>query len=107
MKCCYKLRQVIEIQEKTETLDANGARSFTWSTKFKTRAEVRALRGSERFQSDRLENPVSYKMITRFKNVSHSDRVLYKGRIFNIIHIIDIDEMRRFLELHLDTGVAS
>ena len=104
---CHKLRQVIEVQEKTESLDANGTRTFTWAKKLKVRAQVKALSGSQRLQSDRLENPISYKMIIRFNEVKPSDRVFYKGRYFNIIHIIDIDEQRRYLELSLDSGVAA
>ena len=114
MKCCDyttgMLRHAIAFQRVTRT--SNGAGGFTEAIPTSisgspTRGRMKALSGSERYASDRVEARARYRLVTRyFAGLLESDTVLHEGRRYNIRFINNVDFADKWLEVDLDGGVA-
>lgn len=112
MKCCTikagDLRHSIELQSEVQTPDGSGGVTREWQTYATPRAKITGLNGRERFEADRIESPVQYRAVIRFRDdVETRHRVLYNGRAHDIRAVIDIEERRKWLELDLTRGVAT
>ena len=101
----------IVVQAANSTGDGMGGEISTWDTPTTVatlRASVEPLRGSERFRAQQLESPVTHKITTRYKaGIKPEHRISFKGRIFNIRTVINVDEESRFLEIMAEEGVAT
>lgn len=117
--CCSKynarqLRQRVTIQSKTQVADGMGGFTETWSAGDDLWAMWTPLRGSERVQGMRIQPNIIVKAVIRFRGnddgapyYSAEDRVVYKGRTYNITAIMDVDGMGDWLEVMLTEGAPS
>lgn len=117
--CCSKynarqLRQRITIQSKTQTTDGMGGFTEVWSAGDEVWAMWTTMSGSERVRAMGIEPTLSIKAVIRFRGnadgapyYSAADRVIYRGRKYNIRSIADVDGMQDWLELMLAEGEPS
>ncbi|MDT2277698.1 phage head closure protein, partial [Paenibacillus larvae] len=64
-------------------------------------ANIRPLRGREYWQSQQTQAEVTHSIMIRYrKDIDRSHVVNYSGRLFDIQHIINVDEANRTLILH-------
>lgn len=113
-KCCDmhsgKLRTRIEFQRKTRLPDGAGGFSETWSkiSGAPEYAYARAVSGSERYASDRVEARTKVRVTVRyFDGLRDDDRVVINGDAHNITFINNVDFRGRWLEIDLAGGAAT
>lgn len=119
VSCCSKysarqLRSRITIQQKTQATDDMGGWTETWDAGTAVWAMWKPMTGSERVRAMGIEPMLSVRAVIRFRGnadgapyYSAADRVVYKGRTYNIRSIVDVDDMGDWLELTLAEGEPS
>jgi len=86
------MRHQIEIQSQTESKGTMGEVVLTWSKTATVRASINPITGNEMFISDQIKNQVTHKIGMRSRALSPKDRLVFKGRIFDIFQILDFQE---------------
>lgn len=90
----------IEIQQKTLTQDSYGEPIETWQTLFPAWAEVKEIKGEERFARSQEKAEIDTVFVIRYRrNLSPLMRVLYEGREYNIQSLAEVGR-RVDLEIH-------
>lgn len=113
MKCCDitsgMLKTPVGFQRTTRVSDGAGGFSEEWVAipGAPTRAHIKAMSGSERFASARVEATATHKVTVRyFPGLLESDAVFWNGKRANIRFINNLEERNKFLVLDVQTGVA-
>ena len=113
VKCCDmssgKLREPVTFQRADKVSDGAGGWTETWAAiaGASDRAFAKALSGSERFASDRTEATTKWRIVVRyFPDLWESDRVMMRGRAYNIRFVNNVELRDQWLEIDLDGGVA-
>lgn len=89
------LRQVISIQEETETKNDYGEVLISYNEIKETRAGIYPVKGEEKYINAELLNTVSHKIEIRYDsniNITPKNRVVFNGRIFDIESVINLSE---------------
>lgn len=114
MKCCDMtagmLRTSVIFQRLTRVADGAGGATETWAaiSGASSKAFVKALSGYERYASDRTEARASYRAVVRyFTGLTAADRVLIDGIAYNIQFIDNLEFRNMWLQIDLDSGIAS
>lgn len=112
MKCCDitpgMLRHSVELQSQTNTPNGSGGFTKSWSTYATVRAGMKATSGWERSAADRLDAQTKNKLTIRYRaDIKESDRVLFRGRAYNIRFIDNVEFRDRWMVIDLDGGVAT
>jgi len=113
-KCCdfraSMLRETVEFQRATDTPDDAGGFTQVWGAQptAPTRAAVKAMSGFERTRSDRVEAESKFKFTTRyFADILESDRILFRGKTYNIRFLNNVEFRDRWLVIDVSGGVAT
>jgi SPP1 family predicted phage head-tail adaptor len=99
-----KLRHAINIEKVTITQDAVGGQIETWNLETSEKAQVLPVSGREYFQAQKLNTEVTKVFKIRYSRKVEEispkgSRVVYCGKKYDILSIIDIDEMRKSLNI--------
>ncbi len=97
-----KLRHRIVIQQATEAQDGYGEPGLSWSTWATVYARVEPLSGREYFNSpaDQTLAEVTHRITIRYRDgITPTLRVVWKGQVFDIEAVIEVESRGR--ELHL------
>jgi SPP1 family predicted phage head-tail adaptor len=113
MQCCNlspgKLRHVVQLESQSGTADGGGGIAITWPA-YATgvSALLKPANGTERRFADRLEANITHVAWIRYRtDVQAKHRLLYAGRTMQIRAVLNLEERNRWLELHLEEGVAT
>lgn len=113
MKCCDihagMLREPVEFQRAAKVSDGAGGYTKTWAaiSGAPTKAMVKAISGSERFASDRVEATTRWRATVRYwDGLKESDKVVIRSRSYNIRFINNVELADKWLTIDLDGGVA-
>ena len=113
-KCCDmnsgKLRTLVEFQRKTRAPDGAGGFTETWAAiqGAPVYAYARAVSGSERYASDRVEARVKIRATVRyFAGLRDDDRVIIDGKAYNITFVNNLEFGNKWLEIDLSGGAAT
>ena len=111
MRCCEvtagKLRHPISIERKVSAPDGVGGVELTWESIIDLRAAIDPVSGNERFAAQRIEADVTHRLLFRwFDGLRASDRINFKGRLFNIRLIRNLEEKNRIYEVTAVEGVG-
>ena len=104
------LKTSVEIQRATRTSDGAGGWAVVWAVipTAPSRAFVKALSGSERWASERKEATTKWRAVVRyFEGIVESDRVIIRGKAYNITFLNNVELNDRWLEIELTGGVAT
>lgn len=94
------LRHQIEIQRYTETQNDFGEVIEEWNTLHTVRASIAPLSGKEYFASKQVNAETTHQVYIRYiSGLKPADRILFNGRIFNILNILNYKEKNVSLEL--------
>lgn len=95
-----KLNKRVKIQKLGTVKDEYGELEEVWQD-FKTVwAEVKPLTGRSFFSAQQINSEITHSVIIRYvENIKSSMRVLYKGRVFEILYVMNFDEDDRALQL--------
>lgn len=112
-----RMRQKLELQEKTVTPDGGGSDGLTaWSTYATVYGSIEAKSGGERLFGDQLQEPITHMITIRFRrNFTFKNRIQYKfvnngasvTRVFNIKRVINVGNRDKYLEVMCVEGVAT
>lgn len=111
--CCNvnagMLREPITVQSRTRVSDGAGGWTDTWGIVqgAPRRASVKFLGGSERWASHRTEGVARMKFTMRYKStVTEKDRIVMRGRAYNIRAIDNLEMANQWMEVYTDQGYA-
>jgi SPP1 family predicted phage head-tail adaptor len=112
MKCCDitagMLRHSVSLQRVVKTADGAGGFTHTWSTIATLRAFLRVTGANESTGQDRLNMSQRQKATIRYRSdLLPNDRILFQGKAYQIRGISDIEFRKKYLELDLESGVAT
>lgn len=114
VKCCDMnsgmLREPVTFERSAKTPDGAGGFTEVWGAiaGSSARAHVKAMSGSERWASDRTEARSSWRIVVRyFSDLWESDRVVIRGRAYDINFINNVELRDRWLEIDLRLGEAT
>lgn len=104
------LRHSVAIQAKTRTADGQGGFTTSWAavSGSATRAMITAAPGSEKWGFMRSVPGNTYKMVTRyFSGASAAQRVIWNGKEYAVLGVVDPDGTGAWLDWRLSDSVAS
>ncbi len=116
MKCqCDKynaamLREPVTFERLTRTSDGQGGYTEAWAaiSGAPDRAYVKAMSGSERWRSDRVEATSNYLAVVRyFAGLTEQDRIVIRSQNGQIRFINNLEFKNRWLEIDVNLGVAT
>ena len=95
-----RLRNTVEVQQRTSVRDASGGESVTWLTLTTISAGIVPLSGRERLLADQVQGDVSHRITIRnyADGLTPKYRFKFGSRIFNISSIINVNERNRKME---------
>ena len=95
-----QLRHVITLQAPVRSRATDGQSKPTWSDKGEVRARIQPLSGREYWLADQVQAEVTHRVTLRaYPGLTADWRVLFQGRIFNVISVRSADEeMGRWVE---------
>lgn len=105
MLAAGRLRERVTIQADTKTTDNLGGVTSSWAaiSGGTVWAEIRPLRGEERFTAQQIEPETTHQVTIRYSTdvsaVGVGHRVLYGTRIFDIRAVINVREADETIEL--------
>lgn len=111
MKCCNvkagMLREPVEFQRQVKTDIGGGATTITYVKRVDLRGHFKPMSGSERMYVERIDATTRNRLIIRHRtDLLESDRVIVRGRAYQIRFINNMEFRNKFLEIDLDGGVA-
>jgi len=112
VKCCNikagMLREPVEFQSQVITNVGGGASAITYTNRANVRGAFKPMSGSERLYAERLDATTRNRLVIRYRSdLTESDRVIIRGRAYQIRSIINTEFRNKFLEIDLDGGVAT
>lgn len=120
MRCCditpAMLDQHISIERRTQTADGYGGLTDLWvaDPTDGVWAQIKPLSGTESSIAMRTAPRANYFALIYFRGDSYgapyytpSDRVIWRGRTFDVISVLDVDSESRWLQLFLVEGAPS
>ena len=94
------LRHVVAIEGATLTRGEGGVDAEAWTEEATVAASVEPLAGRELFAAQQAGSRVSHRVRMRYRpGVTPAKRLVYRGRVLNILSAIDVGERRRELEM--------
>lgn len=112
MKCCDitpgMLREPFIIQSQELTAIGGGATATEYVATGFGKCQFKPLSGSERLYAERIDAVTRNRALMRYRpSLKESDRLVIRGRAYNIRFINNIEFRNRWLEIDLDGGVAT
>lgn len=90
----------VQVQSVTETRDAAGGVTQTWSTDRTVWAAISPLTGREYLNAQQVQSSVTAKVVMRyFAGLTPKHRLLFGSRVFEIAAVINPDEANEMYEL--------
>jgi SPP1 family predicted phage head-tail adaptor len=94
------LRHRVKIQQPVETVDSTGTTQVKWVDVAETWASIEPLEGREFFAAKQINPEVQGRIRIRYRDeITPKDRVVYNGREFDILAILNREERNIELEL--------
>lgn len=104
-----KLRERVTLQSKTVVRDAFGSEVVTWVISATVWADVRSTDGTEQVESsvDQVVATISHSVLIRYMaGLSPSIRVVWQGKVLQILSIVENDNRQRQLILKCNEVVG-
>lgn len=100
------LRHKVQIQSRSATKDGFGQESMTWTTALTVWADIQPLSGRELIAAQAQMAETTHTVVIRYRaGITPANRVVYQGRVFNVLSVIDEDMRHRTLSLLCSEGL--
>lgn len=100
------LRHSVTLQERTTDQDETGAQIETWADVATVWGAVEPLSGRELFTAQQVKAEVTAQITIRYRSgISATMRIVFEGRLYNILAVIDPEERHRELQLLCSEGL--
>lgn len=97
-------------QTQTRAADGGGGFTTTWATGGTINCVILPASASETSRYDRLETEVTHKIYVLHADgsaITTKDRILFDGRYFNIVEILNLGEADIWVKMMAKEGVAT
>lgn len=95
-----RLNKIIEVQEKTKTLDDCGGFTEKWKKLLNCWAEIKPISTNNIFEANKINDKIIYTITIRYNSkIKNNHRIKLGNRIFYIKNIVNIMEENRILEI--------
>lgn len=96
-----ELRHSIVIERCQRVKDEDNRLIEQWTKLCNSRAKILYTRGSEYVEAYGTNSNVGVTFYIRYnhKNITSKDRIIYKGKLYNIIYVNNIQELNRYYEI--------
>lgn len=102
-----KLNALIEVQEQELTPDGGGGHVKTWKTVGQLWANWKHQSMWERLNAMQLQSGVRHRIFVRYNEfITPAHRIVYRGKAFNILGVVNVEDLNEDLEIQLEEGVA-
>lgn len=104
------LRTAVTFERAVKTSDGAGGYSEAWSELLgaPVRGYIKQLSSREQYASERIEGRVKLRLTVRYNALlAETDRVLIRGKRYNIEGINNVEFRNSWLEIDLAGGVAT
>lgn len=95
-----KLSKRIEIQKQSSEKDEYGELVPGWIAFKNVWAEVRPVTGKSFFSAQQINSEITHQVIIRYtEGVKPSMRIIYKGREFEILYVMNYNEANEAIQM--------
>ena len=102
------LKKRVTIQRRSRSVDEFGGQSPAWQDLATVWASFEPTGGKEGEQSGQVRAVAAFNIGMRyFEGLTAADRLVYNGRIFDIVNINDIEELHREFDITAREGQNS
>ena len=102
-----KMRFEIELQKPTNTRDAGGGITETYTTLSNLYADIEQTRGTESLRQGQVKEKTTHIFTIRYRrDIGTNYRIRYDSDNYNIKNIKNIDNRNRYLEVECELGVT-
>lgn len=99
------LRRRISIQNRS-TVKTSGQEQQTWTEVLSCWAEISPLTGRELIAAQAQVSEVTHEVTIRYRaGITPRMRIVYQGRVFNILFVNDLDTQHRKLVMQCSEGL--
>ena len=102
------LKKRVTIQRRSQSVDEYGGQSVAWQDLATVWASFEPTGGKEDPQSGQVRAVATFKIGMRFfDGLTPADRLVYNGRVFDIVNINDVEELHREFDITAREGQNS
>jgi len=95
-----RLRHLCTIQMPSQTKDAAGGITKTWTEITKAWCDIRPVTGSEKYMSHQKYATATHEVFTRWiDGINPKMQLVARGRVFEIIAVLNINERDRMMKI--------
>lgn len=95
-----RLNKRITILKKVDTINALNQKSKSYETVANVWASVAPVRGTERYELQKIHEEITYRVYIRYLDGIRADMYIqYDGKIYEIQSVIDVDLEHKMLEI--------
>jgi SPP1 family predicted phage head-tail adaptor len=103
-KCCSdivgQLKRRVTIQSSSTFSDGQGGFTESWVDGATVYASVEPIKGFERMQAMQMQEPITHKIMMRFRgDVTSASRLKFGDRVFWVKEALNVNEDGRLLEI--------
>lgn len=101
------LRHRLKLQSRSSTQDTSGQEILTWTDVLTCWAAIEPAAGREQLAAEAQVSTVSHVVTIRYRaGITARMRAVYASRVFEIVSVIDVDEMHFWLQLDCVEGLT-
>lgn len=96
----FKLDKIITLERRGNEQDATGQKRESWKAFGRAWARIRPVSSRAFFAASGERAEVTHEIVLRFslgQELKAGDRIIHKGRVFDVIAPFNIDERNRYL----------
>lgn len=102
-----RLRCLVGLAQKSVTRSETGAEVETWPVVATLHASISQVGGREVLAGERLVADVTHEIGLRYRpGITPAHRLVYQGRVFNVVRVEDVGERRREIRILVKEVVA-
>lgn len=106
--CAGDLRHLVQVQEQVTVSDGGGGSTLNWNTVFEAWADIQPANAYERAVAMQLTHQITHKITMRYDDrIDAKKRILFNGRLFNIVEVLNKEERNIWLQIKAIEGVAT
>lgn len=103
-----RLRHRLTFMSPIQTPDGKGAVTESYATTAVAWGSIEPLRGKEYFESQLINSEVTGRIVTRYLGVINPSMIIiFNGRTFEIISIINVEEKNQELQIMVKEKVIA
>ena len=96
------------IQQRSTGKDTFGQQSMTWTDYLPVWAYIEPMTGRELIAAQAQQSEVTHQVVIRYRaGITAAMRLVYEGRIFDILSVVDTDTQHRRLVLQCAEGLTA